>query len=68
MKAIRGRGQGRVGGIGRQLGARVGQLLLAVLLLLLLLLEGVFEVFDFDLEFADGCFQFRDASLRLGGF
>jgi len=68
VKAVRGRGQGRVGGIGSQLSASVGQLLLELLNLLFLPLEDTFEVFDFDLEFADGGFQFLDTSLGLGGF
>jgi hypothetical protein len=68
VKAVRRGGQGGIAGIGPQLGASVGQLLLDLLNVVFLLLEDAFEVFDFDLEFADGGFQFLDTSLRLGGF
>jgi len=75
VKAIRGRGQGRIGGIGSQFGEGVGQLYLELLDLFLLLLdlflllvEQNLSIVEFDLEFAVGNLQFGDAFLGFGLF
>jgi hypothetical protein len=68
VKAIRRRGQRGIGGIGPQLGASIGQMLLELLDLLLLLMNNGLEVFDLNVKAADSGFEFVDLSLRIGGF
>src|SRR5271155_2182084 len=64
VKAVRRWGQRRVGGISAQRDADLAQFLLQLAAVLLLLTQRRFEVLDFDLELADGCFQFFNALLR----
>ena len=68
VKAIRGWGQGRVGGIGSQFGEGVGQSSLKLLDLFLLLVEHNPNIVEFDLELAVGSLQFGDALLGRGLF
>jgi hypothetical protein len=68
VKAIRGRGQGRVGGIGSQFGEGVGQSSLELLDLFLLLVDHNPSIVEFDVEYAVGSLQFGDALLGRGLF
>ena len=66
VKAVRGRWQGGVGGIGVQAGVGVGELLLQLADLLLLLAGQGEELLDLILEGAVGGLQRGDALLGVG--
>jgi len=68
VESVGGRRQGGVRGIGSQLRAEVGHLVLELLDVLLLLMSNSFEIDNFRSKSASSGFQLRDPSLGGGGF